>query len=55
MSCLRQRVDNKFQNCEYSHPDGSPIRSQKVKMAEEIKEQRYDALRPIITEKERNG
>ena len=32
-----KEVDNKFQNCEYWHPDGSSIRSQKVQIAEEIK------------------
>ena len=32
-----KEVDNKFQNCEYWHPDGLSIRSQKVQIAREIK------------------
>ena len=32
-----KEVDNKFQNCEYWHPDGLSIRSQKAQIAKEIK------------------
>lgn len=32
-----KEVDNKFQNCEHWHPDGTSIRSQKVQIANEIK------------------
>jgi hypothetical protein len=32
-----KEVDNKSQNCEHWHPDGSSIRSQKVQIAKDIK------------------
>jgi hypothetical protein len=46
--CLvhNKEVDNKFQNCEYWYPDGPSIRSQKVKIANEIR----SSIKPQINQ-----